>query len=120
MIQRIQTLFLFFAAVALAIAAAMNTGTVLMLAVLIVSLVVSFGAIFLFKNRKRQALVVLVGMVLNLVWYVLLAVHNHQLDGAYLLVWSDAFPAVAIILEVLARKGIIKDEKLVRSLDRIR
>ena len=33
---------------------------------------------------------------------------------------TAAFPLVAAILTLLARRGIVKDDKLVRSLDRIR
>jgi len=114
MIQRKQTLFLLLAAVALAVAAVMNTGTVLMLVLLIVSAVLCAGIIFVYKNRKRQILLTLLPMALLLAWYVLLAVNNFQMA------WPDALPAVAILFIVLARQGIVHDEKLVRSLDRIR
>lgn len=120
MIQRKQSVFLFLAAVSLCIAACFNTGTVLMLVLLIVAALVSVGAIFLYKDRKRQAQVVLANMLLPVAWYVLLAVLNHTLQGTYLLVWADVLPAVAILFLFFARKGIQSDEKLVRSLDRIR
>ena len=62
----------------------------------------------------------LADVLLPLVWYVLLAVLNRQLAGTFILTWSDALPGVAILLIFLAYKGIQHDEKLVRSLDRIR
>ena len=34
--------------------------------------------------------------------------------------FTAALPAVSLILYILARRGIIKDEKLVRAADRIR
>ena len=37
-----------------------------------------------------------------------------------LLEWFAAMPMVAVLFLFLARKGILKDEKLVKSLDRIR
>lgn len=114
MIQRKQTLFLLLAAVASGVAAFLNTGTTLMLVLLIVSAVLCLAIIFLYGNRKRQVLCTLAPLALLLVWYILLAVARMQM------VWSDALPAVAILLIVLARKGIVSDEKLVRSLDRIR
>jgi len=120
MIQRKQTVFLLLAVVALAVAAVMNTGTVLMLVVLIASALQTFATIFLFNNRKLQAKLALADVLLPLVWYVLLAVLNRQLAGTFVLTWSDALPAVAIMLIFLAYKGIQHDEKLVRSLDRIR
>ena len=120
MIQRKQTLFLFLATVALVVCAAMNTGTVLMLVVLIVAALQTFATIFLFKDRKLQARLALSEVLLPVLWYVLLAVLNRQMAGTYLLSWSDALPALSVILVFLAYKGIQHDEKLVRSLDRIR
>jgi len=114
MIQRKQTLFLLLAAVASGVAAFLNTGTTLMLLLLIVSALLCIAIIFLYKNRKRQVLCTLAPTALLLAWYILLAVERTQM------VWTDALPALAILLIVLARKGIVHDEKLVRSLDRIR
>ena len=108
------------AAVALGVAALANTGTWVMLALLIVTAVMALGDIFLFKNRKRQALVALCTMFLIVLWYVLLAVRNRNLAGGVQLQWQDALPMLAVLLLFLARQGINKDEKLVRSLDRIR
>jgi 4-hydroxybenzoate polyprenyltransferase len=120
MIQRRQTLFLLLAAIALVVAAFAGTGTLPMLIVLILSAILSVGDIFLYKNRKRQALVVLVTMFLLVIWYILMAVENRNTAGHFQLHWTHVLPMVAVFLLVLARKGIIKDEKLVRSLDRIR
>lgn len=120
MIQRKQTIFLLLSAIALGIAAFANTGTWVMLAVLIVTVIMALGNIFLYKNRKRQALVALCTMFLIVLWYVLLAVRNRNLAGSVQLHWQDALPMLAVLLLFLARQGIIKDEKLVRSLDRIR
>ena len=120
MIQRKQTLFLLLAAIATGMAAFFNTGTVLMLVLLIAATVMSLGDIFLFKNRRRQALLTLLPIVCLLVWYVLVAVENRNSAGGFILTWADALPAVAIVLLFFARKGILADEKLVRSLDRIR
>ena len=55
-------------------------------------------------------------MLALLAWYVLLAVYG----GPENMRWQYVLPAVAIVLLFMARKRIIKDEKLVRSLDRIR
>lgn len=120
MIQRKQTLFLLVAAIALSVAAFVNTGTVIMLVILILSAVLSLADIFLYKQRKRQAQVTLFTMFLLVVWYILMAVENRNMAGSIHLVWSDALPLIAILMLFLARKGILADEKLVRSLDRIR
>ena len=120
MIQRKQTLFLLIAAIASAVAAFCNTGTVLMQVLLFVAAAISLADVFLFKNRPRQAFIALIPIVLWLVWYVLVAVENRNSAGGFVLTWSDALPAVAIVLVFFARQGIRADEKLVRSLDRIR
>ena len=76
--------------------------------------------IFLYKNRPCQALVTLIPIVLLLAWYLLVGVENRNSGGSFTLRWTDALPAVAIVLTFLARQGIRADEKLVRSTDRIR
>lgn len=119
MIQRKQTVFLLLAAVALVLGAVMTGYTVLMLVLLIVAAMLAAGTIFLFKKRKLQSRVALYTIILPVAWYVLLAVLNRQLGGI-VLQWYDVLPAVAIVFLFLAYKGIQHDEKLVRSLDRIR
>jgi len=120
MIQRKQSLFLLLAAIASAVAAFCNTGTVLMQVLLFVATAVMLADIFLYKNRPRQALVALCAIALLLVWYVLVAVENRNSGGGFVLSWSDALPAVAVVLVFFARQGIRADEKLIRSLDHIR
>ena len=55
-------------------------------------------------------------MLLLFIWYVQLSMAA-PVEG---LGWYHALPLVSILLIFLARKGILRDEKLVRSLDRIR
>lgn len=76
--------------------------------------------IFLYKQRKRQAAFCLVGIVANLIWYLVLAVLIHQGRLSESLPLTACLPIVAAILCFLARKGILADEKLVRAADRIR
>ena len=78
-------------------------------------------------NKLTLARVVMIPVFLVLLYldfrghlYVALAVFNHQTDGQMVLSWPMAMPAAAIVLLFLAHKGIQHDEKLVRSLDRIR
>lgn len=84
-------------------------------------------AIFLFKNRKKQksqamfALLVSVGFIaLNL-----FRIENFNSstaptpqNGAYQL--GSLLPVFVILFLILAIRGINKDEKLVRSIDRLR
>jgi hypothetical protein len=53
-------------------------------------------------------------MAIGVVYYIALAVMQPVLG------WYTAMPMVAVLFLFLARKGIVKDEKLVKSLDRIR
>jgi len=80
--------------------------------------------IFQFKNRARQIklsyftlflLLALSGALYYYIWQ-----YNNTLGGEYSVNISAAFPLIATILVYLAIRGIIKDENLVKSIDRIR
>jgi len=154
MIQRKQTVFLFFALLALIVclispigvfnpdamgvsgfmynfAVASQNGDVQMewwkvlpLAVmLIVACLLTIWTIFAFKNRKRQARLCVWNMVLMLLWYALYAVDGLVFTPAkttFMPYWAAALPLVAELLYLLARRGVMADERLVRSMDRIR
>lgn len=87
---------------------------------LLLSALLSIVTIFLYTKRKLQAMMCLLIIVLNVIWYVLLAVMPQLTGGELALEWGAVLPAISIILTFMARKGILADEKLVRSLDRIR
>lgn len=82
-------------------------------------------AIFLFNNRKNQLLVsrisflaYLVGIALTVIFYMRDAIYQGTAEpndgvGLYL-------PIAGLILLILAMRYIGKDEKLVRSADRLR
>ena len=113
MIQRLQSVYLLLAAIALAVCFVFDedmrpSGLTLCLAV------IALLDIFLYKNRVMQARVCLGVMLAGIVYYIFLAIRQPQLG------WYSALPMVAVLLLFLARKRIVKDEKLVRSLDRIR
>lgn len=83
--------------------------------------------IFLFKNRKRQIQFAYFGVILLMI--ELLVMIYMTLEGPYtmsatldegMVQYGLAFPVVALILVWLAIRNIQKDEKLVRSVDRIR
>lgn len=116
MIQRKQTIFLLLAAI---------LGLVHMLAwpLLIIQLVasaISLFAIFLYKRRKRQAAWCLGALLVNLAWYVGLAVMIQQGQLPEALPYVACLPLIAAILCFMARKGVLDDEKLVRAADRLR
>jgi len=83
-------------------------------------------AIFMFKNRKRQRALAAFGIVAiaGFIAMIIMRVGNLNnsvpapTDGHYH-IWA-ALPVLMIIFLVLAMRGIRKDEKLVKSLDRLR
>ena len=81
--------------------------------------VLALVAIFLFKNRSKQALVVLAGMVFQL---GVLALYLFKIktvtEGAMALSSSISF--LIPVLFLLAWNGIRNDERLVKSMDRLR
>ncbi|MEO5684961.1 MAG: DUF4293 domain-containing protein [Chitinophagaceae bacterium] len=140
MIQRIQSIWLFLAAVAafftlkfsffsgnmLGPDAVTKTFTYLTatskLGILICTIAVGVAAlisVFLYKNRKLQIRVTLAAMLLSLL--TILLYYNetrHFAEGNYDL---TALIALSIpLFFILALRGIYKDQKLVKSLDRLR
>lgn len=148
MIQRIQTVFLLLASAALGVqaftpilkasmhdtAGIFQDGTVFMKeytpswALLIIITLLTFGAIFFFKDRKVQKTIVLVSIVLifadNLLsglsflspTQTMMNTNHAEISpgiGAFM-------PIVSLISLFLAYRGINKDEKIVRSMDRLR
>lgn len=75
--------------------------------------------IFLFKNRKLQIRLSLLGIVLQL---VTLVIYFHQIktyvQGNFTL--TSALSFVIPVFFILAWLGIRKDEKLIKSMDRLR
>lgn len=86
--------------------------------------VLEFMAIFLFRRRALQMRVCTFCIILLLGWYVTYVAFAY-LVGEGLVgefrpkVWA-AVPAINSILLYLAFRGILHDEMLVRSLDRLR
>lgn len=130
MIQRIQSVYLGLATLAV-LATPVANGVVspdswawytpVAAALIILIAAVSFGAIFLYKQRARQKTLVLADQLLLLPLITLLFI------GAYYAGVSDVqsllplgLPVLAYILLYLARRAIIKDIELVRSMDRLR
>ena len=123
MIQRKQTVFLLLAAI-LGVVVIVNYPMWPLFVLMLVASSLSVFAIFKYKQRPLQARLSVLAAVLFLLWYVAVPLVNKfmmpsglQFDMAN--VWG-ALPAVSAILCVMARKGIMDDERLVRAADRIR
>ena len=82
--------------------------------------------IFIFNNRKAQALFCALNALLIVGWYVCYFVVGQMAGNKswgtveFHPSWPAVLPAIALILYLMARRAIQADEKLVRSLDRIR
>ena len=91
--------------------------------ILLLSSVLSLFTIFLFRNRKLQSSLCLCNEFLLVAWYIVLGVVTRNVidpSAAFHVAFVACLPAVAIVLNVMARAGILHDEKLVRAADRIR
>lgn len=144
MIQRIQSIFLLLAAAALfglfglpfasskaSAAGLMADGLfniqdhVGLIAAFVLGGVLAFVSIFLFKNRKLQAqlgmfafIATIIGMILAAVFFMQDSVNMASVEptdepGLYL-------PILSAVLLLLAVRFIRKDEKTVKSMDRLR
>ncbi|SHM82121.1 DUF4293 domain-containing protein [Polaribacter sp. KT 15] len=89
----------------------------------LVSAILSFVAIFIFKNRKLQFVIGRVTILINLILLGLLIYVSLILPGEASVSEKGIgmfIPVLAILLVVLANKAIKKDEDLVKSVDRLR
>ena len=80
----------------------------------------AFANIFLFKNRSLQLRLCYLGIFITL---VLLTLYGLEIANAFyygtIALWSIFYIAVLVFL-ILAVRGIRRDQKLIRGLDRLR
>lgn len=150
MIQRIQTVFLLLAVLCFLLPVFMSTGSLVtdgfvtgriagftftdahghvslaawpLPVLMYAASVVAVGAVFVYKRRKLQARMCLVAIVAALAWYVALLLLSRSLGGdasQFEPSLAVCLPAAGIVLTFMARRAILADERLVRSLDRLR
>ncbi len=143
MLQRIQTLFLILAMLVSAglifvfplwfsgkvIVTAMDTLSTSDLLIkpigilFIISAILSFTAIFQYKNRKFQMTLVRLNILINFLLLGLIVYHVQNLSGEALVSEKGIgsfLPIIVIFLLVFANRFIKKDEDLVKSVDRLR
>lgn len=81
--------------------------------------------IFFYGNRSRQRSMVWLSILAAIAFLAVMFMHLANLragghpEASYALV-GPLFPVVSIVLLLLALRGIRKDEKLLKSLDRLR
>lgn len=94
--------------------------------VLLLSAALGVYSIFAYRNRVVQARFCTFDMLLVVGWYILYAVYGKVLIGGdgYTVDFSMSvaafFPMLSLVFYLLARRGIMADERLVRAADRIR
>lgn len=95
-----------------------------MFAILLLSAIISFATIFLYKNRILQIRmtvfnsIILIGYYLTFIVFML--VLQKRLDADFHLSLGLCLPLIAIVLNYLAIRAIGKDEVLVKAVDRLR
>ncbi|SEW00431.1 DUF4293 domain-containing protein [Chitinophaga arvensicola] len=146
MIQRIQSLYLLLAAAAGAAALSFNlwkatlsnntvtyvnaSSNYLLFVLYIIIILLAAVSIFLFKKRKLQFRLTIFNILfgfgaLAYQYYVVQQTANKLSTGGMAISSASYLPAsflpiIVIILLFLAARGIYKDEKLIKSLDRLR
>lgn len=93
-----------------------------MFAILCLSALLSFGAIFLFKNRMLQIRLTVFGVILLIGYYATFIAFVFILkeERSFSPSWTVCLPFVSVVLDWLAIRAIGKDEVLVKAYDRLR
>ena len=121
--QRKQTVFLLLSAIVAVVTLSVYFYSWVMFGLLLLAASVNIYTIFLFLRRPLQARLCVISMCCYVFWYVALIVYSKQVSpdaSQFHLPWSSVLPMVSAILTVMARKGILADEKMVRAADRLR
>ena len=91
---------------------------------LVLAATISFITIFLYKKRKLQLKLSMVLLILSIILLLAVASYAFLLSGKYNAQLQFRvnliFPVLVLIFSILAHRGIKKDEKLVKSYDRLR
>jgi peptidoglycan/LPS O-acetylase OafA/YrhL len=82
-------------------------------------ILLSIITIFLFKNRKRQLTLTIINIIVSLILLVAYYLQIAKFTQGTVALWC-LFPCFIPIFLILAANGIWKDEKLIKSLDRLR
>ena len=146
MLQRIQTIYLLLAGIAIGVlfalpfakSATSQAGIFedgiynlydhpILTGLVVVGLLLSIAAIFLFNNRKLQLkltiFLIIISILIPITAMALMMTEGANMGKAKAEIEESLgifLPLLAIIFGFLAYRGIQKDEKIVRSMDRLR
>lgn len=84
-----------------------------------IALVIATATIFLYKNRKQQMMLCLAGAAVSIGVIILYIMEVKKLSTGTLAL-SSVLPFLMLIGFILAWRNIKKDEKLIKSLDKLR
>ena len=91
---------------------------------LLLSALIAFCTIFLFRNRMLQIRFTIFNSILLIGYYIVLVAFAFALTDpvitTFSIAWSTCLPLVALILNYLAIRAIGRDEVLVKAADRLR
>jgi peptidoglycan/LPS O-acetylase OafA/YrhL len=91
----------------------------LLLPIVFGAAILAIVIIFLYKNRPLQLKLTIVGILASLIAVVVLYLQTRNFkDGTYAL--GAVMPFAMLLFYALASRAIRKDEKLIKSLDRLR
>lgn len=85
----------------------------------VLSAVLAIVTIFLYRNRKLQLRLTYLGIFITAVLLTLYFVEIAHFNTGTIALWAIFYFAILICF-ILAARGILKDEKLIRSMDRLR
>jgi hypothetical protein len=98
----------------------LNAKTTIWLTILtVLTGILAFVTIFLFDNRKLQLRLSYLGIFLTLVLLTLYIVEIENFFTGTVALWAIFYFAILACF-IMAARGISKDEKLIRSMDRLR
>ena len=127
MIQRIQSIYLAFSGILLAILFFITIKNLnLIITLILINNLFSFILIFLYKNRKLQMKICLTHLILLIILIISTIsqnylMHSNDINSFITTYYIDIIiPIISILFVVLAYKGVKKDENLIKSMDRLR
>ena len=91
--------------------------------ILLLSAIIAFATIFLFKNRMLQIRMTIFNSLLLVGYYIAALAFYFALkndENMFRIGWALCLPLVSIILNILAIRAIGRDEVMVKAADRLR
>jgi hypothetical protein len=84
-----------------------------------ISAVLALITIFLHRNRRLQLRLTYLGIFLTVALLTLYVLEIRFFNAGTVALWAIFYVAILVCF-ILAARGILKDEKLIRSMDRLR